>query len=118
MQRERKVKMDIQIRQLARGLVVVIALALISAGLARQDYGAVGMGVVLVLAVLLDLKKRQLAQGFLVIIALAIITAGLATHHYGATVVGVVVILAVLIDRSMHKQSRVSDVDHKGRLTA
>jgi hypothetical protein len=42
--------MDIQIRQLARWFVVVIALALIIAGLARQNYGAVGMGVVVILA--------------------------------------------------------------------
>jgi predicted ABC-type sugar transport system permease subunit len=110
--------MNLQLRQLARGFVVVIAFALITAGLTRQNYGAVGMGVVIILAVLLDLKKRQLAQGFLVIIALALITAGLAAHRYGAAVVGAVVILAVLIDRSKHKQSRVSDVDHKGRLTA
>ena len=109
--------MDLQKRQLIRGFVVVIALALIAIGLARQNYGAVGMGVVLVLAVLLDLKKRQLAQGFLVIIALALITAGFAVHKYGAAVVGVVVILAVLIDRSKHRQSRAADVDHKGQQT-
>ncbi len=106
--------MDIQIRQLVRGFVVAIALVLITAGLAKQNYSAVGMGVVIILAVLLDLKKRQLAQGFLVIIALTLITAGLAAHRYGAAVVGAVVVLAVLIDRSRQKQFRASGVDHKG----
>lgn len=109
--------MDIQLRQLVRGFVVVIALTLLIGGLARQNYGAVGLGVVIILAVLLDLKKRQLAQGFLMIIALILITTGLATHQYGAAVVGVVVIWTVLIDRAKHKQSRTSDVDDKGRLT-
>lgn len=70
--------MILQLRQLVRGFVVVIALTLIIGGLARQNYGAVGLGVVVILAVLLDLKKRQLAQGFLVIIALVLITAGTA----------------------------------------
>lgn len=105
--------MNLQIRQLARGLVVIIALALIIAGFAMQNYGAVGLGVVLVLAVLLDLKKRQLAQAFLASIALVLIIAGIAVHKYGAAAGGVAVILAVLLDRSKHKQSRLSGVDRK-----
>jgi hypothetical protein len=110
--------MNLQKRQLFQGFVLVIALVLITVGLAKQNYGAVGMGVVIILAVLLDLKNRQLAQGFLAIIALLLIIAGFATKQYGAAVVGTVVILAVLIDRSKHRQSRAGDVDHKGRLTA
>lgn len=105
--------MALQKRQLARGFVVAIAFALITAGLVKQNYGAMGMGVVIILAVLLDLKKRQLVQGFLVIIALALITAGLAAHQYGAAVVGATVILAVLIDRSRQTKSLTSDVNHK-----
>ncbi len=100
MQRERKIKLDIQKRQLARGFIIVIALALIIAGLVRENYGAVGMGVVVILAILLDLKKRQPAQGILAIIALALIITGLAAQKYGAAVGGAVVILALLIDRS------------------
>jgi hypothetical protein len=96
--------MILQLRQLVRGFVVVIALTLIIGGLARQNYGAVGLGVVIILAVLLDLKKRQLAQGFLIIIALTLVSVGLVTHKYGAAAVGVAVIAAVWIDRSKHKQ--------------
>lgn len=106
--------MILQLRQLVRGFVVVIALTLIIGGLARQNYGAVGLGVVIILAVLLDLKKRQLAQGFLMIIALTLITVGLVTHKYGAAVIGVVVILAVLIDRSRQRPFRASGVNHQG----
>lgn len=105
--------MDLQKRQLIRGLVVIMSLVLITAGLARQNYGAVGMGVVIILAVLLDLKNRQLAQGFITIIALVLIIAGLAMQKYGAAVVGVVVIVAVLTDRARQKQLRASDVEHK-----
>lgn len=105
--------MNLQERQLIRGLVMIIALALIAVGLAKENYSAVGMGVVVILAVLLDLKQRRLAQGFLVIIAFVLIIAGLAMQKYGAAVVGVVVIVAVLIDRARQKQLRASDVGHK-----
>jgi hypothetical protein len=54
------VLLDLKKLHLAQGFLVIVALALITAGLATHKYGATVMGMVVILAVLIDrLRQKQ-----------------------------------------------------------